>query len=224
MRLNTDGVTFRPLRGGKGALWEGGIRANTFASGGWLPSAVRGTKYAGLSAAWDWYATLSELAGIDPADVRAAAAGLPPIDSISLVDVLLGRTEGDDGMHSSHTRGNRSSSSSVTSKGKGSSSRTRFGGNNAPTNRRTMLLLGTEPTDGYPLGSTVGGVLTQDSGAAGPIWKLIVGTCQNVHTKSQRSLGAWPQEDMCHRRVSLPQCPGCLYFSLVPSRRHGCRR
>eukprot|EP00729_Bicosta_minor_P010333 gene10333-23677_t len=131
-----------PLRGGKGANWEGGIRANTFASGGWLPQSVRGTKYSGLSAAWDWYATLSELAGVDPTDVRAAAAGLPPIDSISLVDVLLGN-QGDD-------------AGSIAT-------------------RRTTLLLGTEPTDGFPLGTTVGGVITQDNGPSGEIWKLMVG-------------------------------------------------
>ena len=36
------------------------------------------------------YGTFSELAGIDPTDWRAAAAGLPPIDSHSLVPVLMG--------------------------------------------------------------------------------------------------------------------------------------
>ena len=41
-------------------------------------------------AGWDWYATLSQLAGIDPTDWRADAAGLPPIDSLSFVPVLLG--------------------------------------------------------------------------------------------------------------------------------------
>lgn len=109
-----------------------------------VPTALanKGTKYSGLSAAWDWYATLSELAGVDPTDVRAAAAGLPPIDSISLVDVLLGN-QGDD-------------AGSIAT-------------------RRTTLLLGTEPTDGFPLGTTVGGVITQDNGPSGEIWKLMVG-------------------------------------------------
>jgi hypothetical protein len=34
--------------------------------------------------------TFSELAGIDPTDWRAAAADLPPVDSHSLVPVLMG--------------------------------------------------------------------------------------------------------------------------------------
>ena len=33
-----------PLRGGKYSMFEGGIRVNAFASGGFLPHAVRGTK------------------------------------------------------------------------------------------------------------------------------------------------------------------------------------
>ena len=35
--------------------------------------------------------TFAELAGIDPTDWRAAAAGLPPVDSHSLAPVLLGK-------------------------------------------------------------------------------------------------------------------------------------
>ena len=37
--------------------------------------------------------TFSELAGIDPTDWRAAAASLPPVDSHSLVPVLMGTGE-----------------------------------------------------------------------------------------------------------------------------------
>jgi len=33
--------------------------------------------------AWDWYSTFCALAGVDPTDEKAKAAGLPPIDSIS---------------------------------------------------------------------------------------------------------------------------------------------
>lgn len=36
------------------------------------------------------YGTFAELAGIDPTDWRAAAAGLPPVDSHSLAPVILG--------------------------------------------------------------------------------------------------------------------------------------
>ena len=70
--------------------WEGGIRVNSWVSGGFLPEKVRGTKYEGLACGWDWYGTFSELAGIDPTDWRAAAAELPPVDSHSLVPVLMG--------------------------------------------------------------------------------------------------------------------------------------
>jgi hypothetical protein len=41
-------------------------------------------------AVWDWYATFCELAGVSALDTRAAAAGLPPIDSLSMLPVLLG--------------------------------------------------------------------------------------------------------------------------------------
>jgi len=79
-----------PLKGGKETNWEGGIRVNAFVSGGFLPPNVRGTKSDGLSAVWDWYATLARLAGVDPTDQRAAAAGLPPIDSHDLWPMLIG--------------------------------------------------------------------------------------------------------------------------------------
>uniref|UniRef100_A0A7S3YS59 Sulfatase N-terminal domain-containing protein n=2 Tax=Lotharella globosa TaxID=91324 RepID=A0A7S3YS59_9EUKA len=85
------GANNYPLRGGKVSNFEGGIRVNAFVSGGYLPSHVRGTKYEGLVAGWDWYATFAELGGVDPVDKRAQDAKLPPIDSISMVDVILGR-------------------------------------------------------------------------------------------------------------------------------------
>jgi len=72
--------------------WEGGIRANAFASGGLLPTAVRGTKQEGLVAGWDWYATFAALAGVDPTDHKAAAAGLPPHDSHNLWPLLSGQS------------------------------------------------------------------------------------------------------------------------------------
>ena len=62
---------------------------NCFVAGGFLPPKVRGTRYAGLATGWDWYRTFSEFAGIDATDWRAAAANLPPIDSHSLVGVLI---------------------------------------------------------------------------------------------------------------------------------------
>ena len=45
---------------------------------------MRGTKSEALIAIADWYSTFSFLAGVDPTDHSAAAAGLPPIDSINM--------------------------------------------------------------------------------------------------------------------------------------------
>ena len=82
-----------PLKGGKLSNWEGGIRSNALASGGLLPKAMVGTKLTGLMAGWDWYATYAALAGVDPTDHRAKAAGLPPIDSHNLWPLLSGQTK-----------------------------------------------------------------------------------------------------------------------------------
>jgi arylsulfatase I/J len=80
-----------PLKGGKMNNWEGGIRGNAFVSGGFVPAALRGSRYEGLVTLWDWYATFAALAGVDATDHRAAAAQLPPIDSYDMSAVLLGR-------------------------------------------------------------------------------------------------------------------------------------
>jgi arylsulfatase I/J len=45
----------------------------------------------GLIGVEDWYATFCALAGVDPEDARAAAAGLPPIDSLDLWPLLSGQ-------------------------------------------------------------------------------------------------------------------------------------
>lgn len=79
-----------PLKGGKFSNWEGGIRVNAFVSGGILPPSVRGTTSTQLVAGWDWYATLAALAGEDPTDHAAAAAGLPSIDSHNLAPMIFG--------------------------------------------------------------------------------------------------------------------------------------
>lgn len=42
-----------PLRGGKGVLFQGGIRGVSWASGGWLPKPVRGNRYDGIVAVWE---------------------------------------------------------------------------------------------------------------------------------------------------------------------------
>jgi arylsulfatase B len=87
------GANNHPLRGGKTSNWQGGIRVNAWASGGLIPVAMRGRKLAGLAAVWDMYATFSHLAGADPTDHRAAAAGLPPIDSIDLWPYISGQVD-----------------------------------------------------------------------------------------------------------------------------------
>eukprot|EP00965_Chrysotila_dentata_P175388 5788812-Pleurochrysis_carterae.AAC.2 len=85
------GANNYPLRGGKYSLWEGGIRVAAFVSGGFLPAAVRGTKLQGMVHIADWYGTLCALARVDARDARAAAAGLPPIDSVDVWPMLSGR-------------------------------------------------------------------------------------------------------------------------------------
>lgn len=79
-----------PLRGGKFSNFEGGIRVNAFVTGGMVPEARRGAKLDGYATGWDWYATYAALAGVDPTDHKAAAAGLPAHDSINLWPWLSG--------------------------------------------------------------------------------------------------------------------------------------
>ena len=83
-----------PLRGGKGSQWEGGSRGAAFVSGGALPAAARGTEQQGLVHGADWLATLCGLAGFDAAycveDAGAAAAGLPPMDSLDVWPLVSG--------------------------------------------------------------------------------------------------------------------------------------
>merc|ERR1712217_24682 len=85
-----------PLKGTKMSNWEGGIRGNAFISGGFLqrksPKRV-GTKLEGYTHMADWYATFAALAGVDPTDHKAKAAGLPPIDSLNLWPYLSGKTD-----------------------------------------------------------------------------------------------------------------------------------
>jgi len=83
-----------PLKGGKFSDWEGGIRVNAFVSGGFLPTAMRGTVITGLMAGWDWYATWAHLAGVDDiTDHRAAKANLPGVESINMWGLLSGSTK-----------------------------------------------------------------------------------------------------------------------------------
>ena len=80
-----------PLKGAKHSDWQGGVRVNAFVSGGFLPEKMRGKKTEGYIHLADWYATFSALAGVDPTDERAAAAKLPPIDSLNMWPLISGQ-------------------------------------------------------------------------------------------------------------------------------------
>ena len=79
-----------PLKGGKASNWEGGVRVNAFAAGGAIPVSQRGTKIEGLIEIADWYTTFCSIAGVDPTDGVAAAAGLPAVDGLDMWPLLSG--------------------------------------------------------------------------------------------------------------------------------------
>merc|ERR1719464_1504894 len=54
-----------PLKGAKSTLWEGGIRATAFVTGGALPEDRRGLSMDALMHVSDWFPTLCSFAGID---------------------------------------------------------------------------------------------------------------------------------------------------------------
>eukprot|EP00441_Pelagodinium_beii_P033851 CAMPEP_0197639640 /NCGR_PEP_ID=MMETSP1338-20131121/14202_1 /TAXON_ID=43686 ORGANISM="Pelagodinium beii, Strain RCC1491" /NCGR_SAMPLE_ID=MMETSP1338 /ASSEMBLY_ACC=CAM_ASM_000754 /LENGTH=679 /DNA_ID=CAMNT_0043212397 /DNA_START=62 /DNA_END=2101 /DNA_ORIENTATION=- len=65
-----------PLRGGKYSDFEGGVRTNTWISGGFIPKESRGRIHNGIVSISDWYYIFSELAGVDPHDKEAEAANV----------------------------------------------------------------------------------------------------------------------------------------------------
>ena len=89
-----------PLRGGKFADFEGGVRVNAFASGGVIPSDRRGKTLESLIHIADVYATLIGLAhGGSPGnladiikDVDAERAHLPPVDSMDFWPLITGKS------------------------------------------------------------------------------------------------------------------------------------
>ena len=85
-----NGANNYPLKGGKKSDWQGGIRANAFVSGGFLPDKMRGQKIEGYIHIADWYATFCALAGVNPTDEAAAKAKLPPIDSMNMWPLISG--------------------------------------------------------------------------------------------------------------------------------------
>lgn len=88
------GANNAPLRGGKFADFEGGIRVNAFVSGGFLPVKQRGKVIDDFIHVADWYTTFCHLAGVDATDERAAAAGLPPVDGLNQWPLLSGDGNG----------------------------------------------------------------------------------------------------------------------------------
>ena len=85
------GANNYPLRGGKLTDWQGGIRVNAFVSGGFLPAAMHGQKTEGYIHLADWYGTFCGIAGVDPTDKKAAAANLPPVDSLDMWPLISGK-------------------------------------------------------------------------------------------------------------------------------------
>lgn len=73
-----------PFRGGKASEWEGGIRVNSFVTGGLLAgSPMLGKSSDSLMQFADWYGTFCYLAGIPQTDEMAISKSLPDVDSIN---------------------------------------------------------------------------------------------------------------------------------------------
>lgn len=79
-----------PLKGGKFSNWDGGVRVNALVSGGFVPAARRGVVEESFIEVADWFPTFCAIAGVDPFDARAAAAGLPPVEGYNLWPLLSG--------------------------------------------------------------------------------------------------------------------------------------
>lgn len=65
----SQGINF-PLRGEKHSNWEGGIRAATFVSGGYVPASLRGSVNSINFHIVDWMPTFCALAGLSAAQCR----------------------------------------------------------------------------------------------------------------------------------------------------------
>ena len=86
LHLKTGGgANNYPLTGGKLSMLEGGVRVVSFAAGGALPTAARGQSFSQLMAIADIHATIVELGGGTLPDPRGVAAGIPPVDGVSLL-------------------------------------------------------------------------------------------------------------------------------------------
>lgn len=88
--LTGGGINY-PLRGEKHTNWQGGMRATTFVSGGFLPTRLRGTTHGGTFHIVDWYPTFCALAGADGSD-DAPVAPLPVDPSDPAKDIYGDRS------------------------------------------------------------------------------------------------------------------------------------
>jgi len=93
-----------PLRGGKGSVFEGGVRVASFLAGGYLPSKVRGTRRDGLIHMCDWFSTFASLAGesnaqtagyMDPKAEKSWSipARVKKVDSLNMWPYLRGSVQ-----------------------------------------------------------------------------------------------------------------------------------
>ena len=70
-----------PLRGTKGTLYEGGVKAIGIVNGGWLNDEIRGTEMNALMHSTDWFVTLQSIAGLEPS-VDYLLDGLDQTDNL----------------------------------------------------------------------------------------------------------------------------------------------
>merc|ERR1712086_323385 len=66
-----------PLRGGKHSNWQGGMRTQTFISGGLVPTALRGSTNNATYHIADWHPTFCKLSGSTDCTDNSAVAPLP---------------------------------------------------------------------------------------------------------------------------------------------------
>lgn len=71
-------------------VWEGGVRATAFVSGGYLPEKQRGKLTNSMIHIADWYTTFCEVLGIDPVDKNGDKHGLPPVEGYNVWPIIMG--------------------------------------------------------------------------------------------------------------------------------------
>jgi hypothetical protein len=87
-----DHCTNEPLRGGKHTFFEGGVRVMSFVSGPLIPAARRGTRWAGMAASADWYATIP--VGIANGPPLPPNTGYRPPDALNLWSAIMDGSAG----------------------------------------------------------------------------------------------------------------------------------